>query len=102
MILARKAVLSRITQRVEFITPVASEIEPLRGRVRGGGGRAEVVGVVVIGVAFRVEDGIPEGAAVCDVVEEAPGEDVFVDAGVGIHCVAAFGGVNDGLGDVRI
>ena len=53
--------------------------------------------MVVEGVGEVVEGGVPEGAAVGFVVEEAEGKDVGVQAGRGIHCVGAYGGVDDGL-----
>lgn len=52
---------------------------------------------MVVGVGVGVQQRVPEGAAVGLVVEEAPGEDVGVDAGGGVQGMCADGGVDDGL-----
>ena len=97
VILPGEAVLARVAERVELVAPVALEMEPFR-RGGGVGGRgAEDVVVVVVGVGVCVQQGVPEGAAVGLVVEEAPGEDVGVDAGGGVHGVRAHGRVDDRL-----
>lgn len=44
-----------------------------------------------------VEEGVPEGAAVGLVVEQAPREDVGVDSWGGVHGVGSHCGVDDGL-----
>lgn len=97
VILTGEAVLSGITQRVEFVAPVAFVVEPFcRGGGVGGWG-AEGVVYVVVGVCVCVQERVPEGTAVGLVVEEAPWEDVGVDARCGVHGVGSHGGVDDGL-----
>ena len=97
MILPREAVLSTVSQWVEFVAPVAVEVEPL-GR-RGGaecGCSEGVVGVIVC-IRVRVQTGIPKRSAIGFVVEQTPWQDIVVDSGGGVHCMTAFGGIDDWL-----
>lgn len=57
---------------------MAGEVEPVDGRFGRMSGGAEDVVRVVIGEGVDVLRGVPEGAAVGLVVQEAPGEDVGV------------------------
>lgn len=96
MILTREAILPVIPERIELIPPVAVEVEPLRGRDRASGGRAQGIASKVVRVRVHVQHGVPQGPAVGLVVQEAPGKCVGVDAGRGVHGVRAFGGVDHG------
>lgn len=51
---------------------------------------------------MEVERGVPEGTGVSAVAEQAPGEDVGVDAGIGVHGVGAGSGIDDGLGGMLV
>lgn len=73
------------------------EIEPLYWSVRCIGRCAESVVEVVVGVHVGVQGGIPEGSAVCFVVQDAEREDVGVGAGGGVVGVGAYCRVYDGL-----
>lgn len=97
MQLARDPILPGVAQRVHPIAPVAHEVEPVHGRLWVQRGAAQTVPRVVVRVGLQVEGGVPEGPVVGRVVEEAPGEDVFVEARGGVGCVGALCGVDDGL-----
>lgn len=68
-----------------------------RGKAGRGGEGGRRAGRRGVGVGEGIEEGIPERAAVGFVAQDAEGEDVWVDAGGGVHGVGAGGGVDDWL-----
>lgn len=54
--------------------------------------------VEVISVGLRVEDGVPQRTTVSYIVQQAPGKNVLMHPGCGVHGMAALGRVDDRLG----
>lgn len=52
-------------------------------------------GVVVVGI--YIQEGVPEGAFVGLVPEDAEGEDVVLNSGGGVHRMGTGGGIHYGL-----
>ncbi|KAI3475334.1 hypothetical protein L1887_63312 [Cichorium endivia] len=96
MILAGKAVLARVRERIVLIAPMAGVVEPVDGGAGGAGGSAQDMGGAVVDERVRVLRRVPERAAVRLVVQEAPGEHVGMYARRGVHGVRACGAVHDG------
>lgn len=59
VILAREAILSTISQRIELISPVTVKVEPLRRCQRAGCGGAQRVVRMIIRIHVRIQEGIP-------------------------------------------
>lgn len=69
MVLTSEAVLTWIGKRIKLVSPMALEIEPSNGCVGSLGRGSQLVVLIIISVAMNVESGIPEWAAVGDVVQ---------------------------------
>lgn len=59
VVLAEEPVLTGIAQMVEFVAPMAAEVEPLRRRVRGHRGRSEDSLVAAVCICMGIQQGIP-------------------------------------------
>ena len=90
-------VLSWVVDAIYFITPAAIEVEPSGRGERGLRGWKEEGGGEVVGEHSGVKEGVPKGAGVGVVGEQAEGDNVFLFTGSTVHGVCADGGVYNGL-----
>lgn len=100
VILASETVLSSIAQGVELISPMTIEVEPFgwSGRI----GRRGTQGIInmIICISMRIQQGVPERTAIGLIVQQAPWQDVRVDARRSVHRMCSHGRVDHRLVDV--
>lgn len=98
MVLAQKAVLSRVAKWVKLVAPVTSKIEPRSRCARVKVGCNQSVRSIVVLVRVHVHDGIPERTTVSHIVQNATGQDVWMYTCCRVHGVGTGGREADGLG----
>lgn len=97
VILASESVLSAVGEGVEFISPSATEVEPLRRCMRRHIRRTECIVKIVVSVSVRIQEWVPEWTAVCFIMQQTQGQHVRVPTRGGVHGVGTGSGVDDRL-----
>jgi hypothetical protein len=88
VVLSCKFVLPWVAQRIEFVTPVAQEVEPRRWSLWVQRRAAKYVCAMIVCVRVHIEKRIPQWTFVCDVVENAKWKDVGMCARSTVHCMS--------------